>query len=302
MYRLTVSGSPAVTWRTTHPSAPTAWMRVYRWENKWGSLMKQGRWEDVWNTEIRTPLAYDVTAMQLFESLESIQSTAPPPDIDDMWEEEIAIDKNITCNALLSIKGTLFEIQSTAHDLGITLAPTISGMISKIDQRNQIQGLLQPAQPPLQRVQPLVQPQQPHLQIQATTQGSQLRRIHPIQHHQPPRTFRESQPESVREPRQHQFQSRNDAQGQAQRSRPSHASSQRMQQDSSQNRQYEERSSTDPQKMHQTNRTQFHQSRPKYPQQLAQPAQERRQEQRQEQRQEKRQGLLPTPPLEQQLC
>lgn len=125
MYRLTFSDHNALSYRKTYTHLAThVWQRVYRWENKWGTHVPSARWEDVWRAEIRTQIASDGDS-QLFERVIPIADAAPPNKIDDVWEEQVMYKNHVTCGNLLSITGTLFEIQDCIRRLNIVVAPSI---------------------------------------------------------------------------------------------------------------------------------------------------------------------------------
>jgi hypothetical protein len=131
MYRLTLADHHVEAYRKSHAHTPI-WQRVYRWENKWGTHMP-GRWDDAWRAEIRTEIASDGDT-QLLERVTPIQSI--PYIVDDIWEEQVMVDKHITCGGLLTITGTLYDIQETVRNLQIVLAPSICECIDTERKRN----------------------------------------------------------------------------------------------------------------------------------------------------------------------
>lgn len=111
MYRLTVTGTANVAFLSQHAHTKPIRQRVYRWENKWGYLRKEQMWDDSWLAEERTFVSAASTDENVFllETYTPLQSL-PPVDIDDVWDEEVICDKNITCNSLLSITGSKQEL------------------------------------------------------------------------------------------------------------------------------------------------------------------------------------------------
>ena len=120
MYAFTVGC--AQTFRDTLKT-PTTWRRIYRWEDKWGILTG-----DVWNTEVREAVASDEDKY-LLETIHSLPIHAPPPSVDDVWEEEVHILPYGTCGNVLTIRGTLSEIKRICSSNNIAIPRAISAYI-----------------------------------------------------------------------------------------------------------------------------------------------------------------------------
>ena len=169
MYRLTLSDNHVEAYRqkqkqhTQQHMQQQLWQRIYRWENKWGTYTPGARWEDHWRAEIRTQIASDGDT-QLFERVIPIADAAPPAVIDDVWEDQVFCHKHITCGNLLSITGTLFEIQEYICKLNIVLAPSICESIEAETQNSP--PLLPQAAQAAQTAQPqAAQQQQPQQSV-----------------------------------------------------------------------------------------------------------------------------------------
>ena len=118
MYALTIGKAVCDTLST-----PTVWRRVYRWEDKWGFLRG-----DVWNAETRTHVASD-GENYLLETVVPYPTNAPPPVVDDMWEEEVHMMPYGTwCNVRV-IYGTLSEIKRICSSNNVSLPRAIASYV-----------------------------------------------------------------------------------------------------------------------------------------------------------------------------
>ncbi len=97
LYRITLSGSLSEAWNSKHaPSGGKEVQRIYRWEKYWGILSK-----NEWRVETREPI---LTSPYLLEKVMEHDIQAPPPTIDDVWEEEILKQEKAVWNgSILSI-------------------------------------------------------------------------------------------------------------------------------------------------------------------------------------------------------
>ena len=102
---------------------PTTWRRIYRWEDKWGILTG-----DAWNAEIREAVVFE-GEKYLLETIHPQPIHAPPPSVDDIWEEEVHILPYGTCGNVLTIRGTLSEIKHICSSNKIAIPSTILAYI-----------------------------------------------------------------------------------------------------------------------------------------------------------------------------
>jgi hypothetical protein len=140
MYQFTVGGSNVDAIRekfiAIHGGAKMIWQRNYRWGNVWGIHNPAAtHWEETWRAEIRTTVLTDGDD-QLLEQITPIACAAPPMKVDDIWEDQVMYQNNITCGNLISITGNLLEIQELCRIYGILIAPSISLYIEKEMQNN----------------------------------------------------------------------------------------------------------------------------------------------------------------------
>ena len=127
MYRLTISGKPAEAFlmHTQHIKPTT--QRIYRWGNSWGYLRQNRSWDEAWVAEQRSFITSVTTENITFLLEASTPITVQPPlTVDDMWDEEVVQDKNLTCNSLLSIKGSKQELIQMCKKHNIVLPSTIT--------------------------------------------------------------------------------------------------------------------------------------------------------------------------------
>jgi hypothetical protein len=117
MYYLTIRDP--IAFRSTLTS-PTIWRRVYRWEDKWGYQQAND-----WHALTRKTVATDGEKYVL-ESVTPYPTHAPPPDVDDVWEEEIHVLPYGSCGNVLEIQGTLSEIQNICATHKISLPSVIT--------------------------------------------------------------------------------------------------------------------------------------------------------------------------------
>ena len=118
MYALTIGKAVCDTLST-----PTVWRRVYRWEDKWGFLRG-----DVWNAETRTHVASD-GENYLLETVVPYPTNAPPPVVDDMWEEEVHMMPYGTWGNVRVIYGTLSEIKRICSSNNVSLPRAITSYV-----------------------------------------------------------------------------------------------------------------------------------------------------------------------------
>lgn len=126
MYRLTISGKPVEAFLSRTQQIKPTTQRIYRWGNSWGYLRQNRSWDEAWIAEQRSFITSATTDNITF-LLEAAKPTTvqPPLNIDDMWDEEVIQDKNITCNSLLSITGSKQELIQICKKHSITLPYTI---------------------------------------------------------------------------------------------------------------------------------------------------------------------------------
>lgn len=131
MYRLTISGAAPNAFLKQLSSVKPIKQKVYRWENKWGYLRKGQTWEESWLAEERTFVSSSVLGDNTFvvETYSPIDNL-PPVNIDDLWEEEVVCDKNVTCNNLLSITGSNNDLIRFCKLYSIDLPPAVTNVIS----------------------------------------------------------------------------------------------------------------------------------------------------------------------------
>ena len=120
MYSLTIQ--PANEFRDKL-TTPKVWRRIYRWEDKWGILHG-----DNWRAEIRKTVATDGEKF-ILEAVTPYFTYAPPPDVDDVWEEEVHILPYGACGNVLTIQGTLLEIQKICATNRIPLPSAITSYV-----------------------------------------------------------------------------------------------------------------------------------------------------------------------------
>jgi hypothetical protein len=126
MYSLTIQNATEFREKLT---TPKVWRRVYRWEDKWGILRA-----DDWRAEIRHVVASD-GEKYLLESVTPYPTSAPPPDVDDVWEEEIHTLPYGTCGNVLVIQGTLLEIQNICTSNKLSLPPVITSYMRQVKEQ-----------------------------------------------------------------------------------------------------------------------------------------------------------------------
>ena len=131
MYRLTISGAAPISFLKQLPSVKPIKQRVYRWENKWGYLRQGRTWEESWLAEERTFVSSSILGDNTFvvETYTPIENI-PPVNIDDLWEEEVVYDKNVTCNNLLSITGSKDDLIRFCKVHSIDMPPAVVNAIS----------------------------------------------------------------------------------------------------------------------------------------------------------------------------
>ena len=101
--------------------------RIYRWGNSWGYLRQNRSWDEAWVAEQRSFITSVTTENITFLLEASTPITVQPPlTVDDMWDEEVVQDKNLTCNSLLSIKGSKQELIQMCKKHNIVLPSTIT--------------------------------------------------------------------------------------------------------------------------------------------------------------------------------
>ena len=126
MYRLTISGKPAEAFLMHASQIKPTMQRIYRWGNAWGYLRQNRSWDETWSAERRSFITSITTDNITFLLEVSTTITAQPPiNVDDMWDEKVIQDKNITCNSLLSITGSKQELIQICKKHSIALPSTI---------------------------------------------------------------------------------------------------------------------------------------------------------------------------------
>lgn len=144
MYRLTLQNNGSL------PAGDHVMVRTYKWGDIVGTFVPGAKYEAAWRAERRTQVV--AAADGLLESVTPLPDAAPPPTVDDVYEEEsvVAADKNCIWNRLITITGTLFEIQNTARRSGLRIPEEIKKfMDSQVTERPE-PGPSAPAPPPAQ--------------------------------------------------------------------------------------------------------------------------------------------------------
>lgn len=142
MYYLTVRG-PCVEQWMSRCRLPVGERRVYRWNNIWGYLQSDGftAWKRSFVSECSNGDSY-----YNLEKQEYITCIAPPLLCDDIWEEEFVEHTRGTCNGLLSITGTMKDIQMWAKTAHIPIPESLWMGVPEITNTG-IQTVTEPAQP-----------------------------------------------------------------------------------------------------------------------------------------------------------
>ncbi len=121
MYRLTISGSLPTTLPTPlQYNGKKIWQRVYRWNNVWGIYNPSNEWEKSWITEKREFIHYikQNNNELLLENVEQLaNSYAPPPIVDDLWEEQVVIDNDNTNNISKATYGMLWSFVGSKDEI-----------------------------------------------------------------------------------------------------------------------------------------------------------------------------------------
>lgn len=156
MYYLSVSGPNVEQW-LSRSKLPIKERRVYRWNNIWGYLV-----DDNFQAYKRSFVAESTDGDSRFnlEKQEVDSTPAPPLQCDDIWDEEYMEHTRGTCNGVLTITGTMKDIQmwcKTAHIpvpeslwMGV---PEITSSGSQTFSK-QPERLQQQQQPPLRNARP----------------------------------------------------------------------------------------------------------------------------------------------------
>ena len=115
----------------------TTWLRMYRWGSTWGVFNKE---HDNWTCERRAFLSSleDNGNTCIVERVTALDCSAPPYDIDDMWEEEVVEKDNVTCGNLYTITGSGKEIHAAAH-------PSIAKWLQEHVEQTNVVRSVQPA-------------------------------------------------------------------------------------------------------------------------------------------------------------
>lgn len=131
MFRITWDG-PAALRKSIRPDKKPQWLRIYRWENKWGVLYVE---TGAWFAEARRPVAHgqrDDTRF-LLETVEPLEDDAPPLSIDDAWEED-AVPLFLTTGSYagtsMSLRGTAAEIAAWCERTGLLLPPAVASSLA----------------------------------------------------------------------------------------------------------------------------------------------------------------------------
>jgi hypothetical protein len=139
MFRLTLDDALVMQFRKVH--GDPAWARVYKWEDKTAIFLPGLKYEDLWICEQRTLLAHGNN--YVLEAVTPLTCTAPPPIVDDIWEEEVHYNGNIIISNLYSIVGNAKIILETCDRFGLstevmktlqarmqTVLPSIQGSVT----------------------------------------------------------------------------------------------------------------------------------------------------------------------------
>lgn len=87
--------------------------RVYRWGHLWGILAGND-----WRVERRTPLSDQV------EKVELLEIQAPPPLVDDIWEEDVYhLEDGSEWNGIHTFTGSYSAAQKWCSKAGIVIPP-----------------------------------------------------------------------------------------------------------------------------------------------------------------------------------
>lgn len=128
MFRLTVSGAPVSAFHAKHSSAPRTTLRVYKWGDTTGHFVAGAPWDRAWVAEARAPVAHGPTAV--LESVTPVVCDAPPPTVDDLWEEEVVVSGSVIAGNTLSIAGNGSTLMEFVRKAGITLPPAVSDALT----------------------------------------------------------------------------------------------------------------------------------------------------------------------------
>ena len=125
MYRLTVSGPFVNTFHAKHSGKPRTTLRVYKWGDATGQFaVGAPKWDSAWIAETRTPVAHGSTA--ILESVTPLACDAPPPTVDDLWEEEVVLAGPVIAGNTLSIAGNETTLQEFVRNAGISLPTAVA--------------------------------------------------------------------------------------------------------------------------------------------------------------------------------
>lgn len=108
MFRISLDGPLAATYFSKQLAGSRSYMRVYKWGDKTGYFLQGAKWESAWIAEQRVLAAHAPHA--LLESVTPLSIEAPPPTVDDIWEEEVVTSKNCICGNILTLAGTGEEL------------------------------------------------------------------------------------------------------------------------------------------------------------------------------------------------
>lgn len=121
--RLTVSDVPQ-----PPVAGSPAWIRVYRWGDKVGTLRKEASWAERWSVEVRRTLCAETEEGRtvLLESTELLPNESLPLVVDDAWEEEVVpVAEGATWNRAWVASGSSSEIERACAAHRISLSPTL---------------------------------------------------------------------------------------------------------------------------------------------------------------------------------
>jgi hypothetical protein len=148
MFNLTISGAQVDAW-LVRCKLPVKTRRVYRWDDIWGFVTDSGL------QSVKRNFLADTTDGTTHYNLESqsLVDASVPLLCDDIWDEEYVEHTRGTCNGLLTVTGTLKDIQmwcKTAHivvpeNLWMGIKDTIISkpddvQVKKPEQSKQFQG------------------------------------------------------------------------------------------------------------------------------------------------------------------
>jgi hypothetical protein len=115
MYILTIGGPKVEAW-LSRCKLPVKTRRIYRYNDEWGFLSEDKGYTSFKRIFITDSIVDD--SVYNLERQEPSLNESPPLLCDDIWEEEYIEHTRGTCNGLLTVQGSLKDIQMwcrTAH-------------------------------------------------------------------------------------------------------------------------------------------------------------------------------------------